>query len=76
MAPVCSSFVFANTSNTKRCAQNFMGDTSYEPVASGNLMADIAGFLMRVAKERGRARGYSANCFGSPGSLGVQEFGT
>jgi hypothetical protein len=53
MAIVCSSFVFANSSNTKRCLANPLGDTMYEPVAEGNLMADIGAFFMSLASSRG-----------------------
>ena len=44
-AVVCSSFVFANSSNTKRSVTNPYGDTEYEQVAKGNMMADIAAFF-------------------------------
>lgn len=53
MAIVCSSFVFANSSNTKRSSANPYGDTSYEPVIQGNLMADIGAFFMSLASSRG-----------------------
>ena len=53
LAPVCSSFAFPNISNTKRSAADYNGDPTYEPVATGNLMAELAGFLMRLAFERG-----------------------
>lgn len=52
MAPVCSSFVFANVSNTKRSVENPVGDVSYEAVAVGNLMANAAAFLFDVAVSR------------------------
>ena len=52
MAPVCSSFVFANIVNTKRTAENLVGDETYQPVSLGNLMARIAVFLMAVAAAR------------------------
>jgi hypothetical protein len=53
MAPVCSSFVFANSANTKRTSENVIGDETYEPVLLGNLMARAAAFLMAVAAARG-----------------------
>ena len=52
-AVVCSSFVWANVSNTKRSIDNPFGDVAYEPVAQGNAMANIAAFLMAVASSRG-----------------------
>jgi hypothetical protein len=52
-AIVCSSFVWANVSNTKRSIDNPWGDTAYEPVAQGNSMANIGAFLMAVASARG-----------------------
>ena len=52
MAPVCSSFGFANMRNTKRNRDNVRGDESYPAVKQGNLMADIAAFLMCVAVAR------------------------
>jgi hypothetical protein len=53
MAPVCSSWIFCNMSNTKRSKNNVQGDVSYGPVRDGNLMADVAGFLMCLAWRRG-----------------------
>jgi hypothetical protein len=53
MAIVCSSFVFANSSNTKRTTANPCGDILYEPVIQGNLMADIGAFFMSLASSRG-----------------------
>jgi hypothetical protein len=44
-AVVCSSFVFANSSNTKRPVNNPYGDKEFEQVVNGNLMADIASFF-------------------------------
>ena len=52
-APVCSSFVFPNSSNTKRKHDNIAGDIMYPPVQLGNLMANIAAFLLVVAIARG-----------------------
>lgn len=52
-AVVCSSFVWANVSNTKRSIDNPFGDVTYEPVDQGNAMANIAAFLMAVASARG-----------------------
>lgn len=52
MAPVCSSFVFANMSNTKRKRGHLEGDTSYLPVSNGNAMALAAAFLFQVAMSR------------------------
>ena len=49
MAPVCSSFVFMNSSNCKRTKQNPAGNTGYGPVREGNRMATIAAFLYAVA---------------------------
>ena len=53
MAPTCSSFVFANSSNTGRSASNYDGNIEYPPVASGNLQAKAAIFLWTLASERG-----------------------
>ena len=53
MAPVCSSFIFANTANTKRNRENYRGDERYLPVRQGNQMAQTAAFLMCVALARG-----------------------
>ena len=52
MAPLCSSFVFPNNSNTKRTKANFAGDESYKPVAEGNLMAMICVFFAQLALAR------------------------
>ena len=49
MAPPCSSWVFMNTKNTKRCRENPLGDTSYKPVADGNLQAEIMIFFFVLA---------------------------
>ena len=49
MAPVCSSFVYMNSSNCKRTKQNPAGDTGYGPVRDGNRMALIAAFLYAIA---------------------------
>ena len=53
MGPLCSSFVFPDSSHCKRKASNFDGDTTYPPVSQGNLMAVIAAFLVQVALARG-----------------------
>ena len=53
MAPVCSSWVFWNISRTKRSkANNFTGDTTYEPVRLGNTMAQVCAFLIELAAVR------------------------
>ena len=52
-AVVCSSFVFANSSSTKRSVTNPYGDTEYEQVSKGNMMADIAAFFMALTNSRG-----------------------
>lgn len=52
MGPVCSSFVFANSSNTKRKRDQLQGDISYRPVRDGNTMALMAAFLFQVAVSR------------------------
>ena len=46
MAPVCSSWGFANTANTGRNKNNFRGNLNYAAVAHGNLSADIACFFL------------------------------
>jgi len=48
-APVCSSFVFPDSANTKRKAGEFSGDETYRPVSQGNCGAMIATFLLLVA---------------------------
>lgn len=53
MAPVCSSWVFANMSNTKRTKENPCGDRSYPQVVSGNLQAKVATFCLLLAHARG-----------------------
>ena len=54
LAPVCASFVFMNASRCKRRESNgFRGDVGYQPVADGNLGADIAAFLFYLAFARG-----------------------
>ena len=53
MGPVCSSFVFMNSSRCKRTLQNPMGDVDYRPVAEGNLHASVAAFLYALACLRG-----------------------
>ena len=52
MAPVCSSFVFPNSSKTRRTNKTPEGDLNYPPVAAGNVMADVALFLFRLAHIR------------------------
>jgi hypothetical protein len=52
MGPVCSSFVFANMSNTKRKRDQLEGDVSYPPVRDGNTMALMAAFLFQAAMSR------------------------
>ncbi len=49
LAPVCASFVWMNSSNTKRRKGHEEGDESYTPVHEGNLQAQVAGFLMALA---------------------------
>ena len=58
MGPLCSSFVFPDSSHCKRKASNFDGDTTYPPVFQGNLMAVIAAFLVQVALARGLQERY------------------
>ena len=54
MAPVCSSFVFMNSSNCMRSVDNdWKGDVTYKPVIEGNLGAEIACFLWWLAWARG-----------------------
>jgi len=53
MAPVCSSFVFMNSSNCQRRRGNWMGNVNYKPVAEGNLHATVAAFLFALARLRG-----------------------
>ena len=53
MGPVCSSFVFMNSSRCKRTVHNPMGDVDYRPVAEGNLHASVAAFLYALACLRG-----------------------
>lgn len=54
MAPVCSSFTFVNSANCQRCEGNrFRGNTLYEPVRKGNLMADACAFLFALSWCRG-----------------------
>ena len=49
MGPVCSSFVFINSSRCKRTLQNPMGDVHYRPVAEGNLHASVTAFFYALA---------------------------
>ena len=53
MGPVCSSFVFMNSSRCKRTKDNPMGEVNYKPVAEGNLHASVAAFLFALASLRG-----------------------
>ena len=52
LAPVCSSFVFPNSSRTGRKRGNFAGDARYLPVKRGNAMAAVSMFLFAVALAR------------------------
>lgn len=52
MAPVCSSWVFANMVNTKRSKADPAGDRSYGPVVQGNIMAKVAAFFLLLAYAR------------------------
>eukprot|EP00438_Fugacium_kawagutii_P031810 Skav203281 [mRNA] locus=scaffold324:220509:221465:+ [translate_table: standard] len=49
MAPVCSSFVFMNSSNCQRTKKKPAGNTAYGPVKDGNQMALMAAFLYALA---------------------------
>ena len=49
MGPVCSSFVFMNSSRCKRTLDNPLGDVDYKPVAEGNLHASVAAFVYALA---------------------------
>jgi hypothetical protein len=49
MAPVCSSWIFLNSSNTHRRKSNVEGDVNYRPVQEGNAMATVAALLMKLA---------------------------
>jgi hypothetical protein len=53
LAPVCSSFVFMNSSNCRRTMGNPSGDKTYRPVIEGNLHASVAAFLFVLATLRG-----------------------
>ena len=53
MAPVCSSSVFPNSSNTLRTKDNPTGNLGYRPVLEGNQMALTAALLAEVAVQRG-----------------------
>ena len=54
MSPVCTSFTWMNSRNTKRGPSNdHYGDTNYPSVIEGNLMARIAAFLFALAWARG-----------------------
>ena len=52
MAPVCSSFVFANSNNCKRHGPDFEGNMLYDAVCTGNLMATLSAFFMLLAHMR------------------------
>ena len=52
MAPVCSSFVFANSVKCLRQPPDYEGDTDYSPVVGGNLMAQVSAFFMLLAARR------------------------
>ena len=52
MAPVCSSFVFANSVLTRRTNAAPEGDCTYGPVRDGNLMSLVAAFFFLVAFRR------------------------
>jgi hypothetical protein len=62
MAPVCSSFVFANSANCRRTVDNPSGDETYAPVSMGNIMAQAAVFLMTIAAARGPCHAKPFNC--------------
>ena len=53
MAPVCSSFVFANSIMTRRTNVTPEGDGTYGPVRDGNFMALVAAFFFIVAFHHG-----------------------
>lgn len=53
MGPVCSSFVFMNSSKCKRSLANPLGDVNYKRVVEGNLHASVAAFLFALASLRG-----------------------
>ena len=65
LAPECSSFAFPNSARHKRRIGQEMGDTSYGPVACGNLMGVIALFLAIVAM----CRGVHVSLENPPGSM-------
>ena len=52
-AITCSTFGFANSSNTGRNASNYEGNLEHPGVQSGNLQAQVAIFLFTLARERG-----------------------
>ena len=53
LAPVCSSWVFMNSSKCKRTAANgYRGDEGYKPVQLGNIMAEATAFLILLAYRR------------------------
>jgi hypothetical protein len=52
LAPVCSSWVWLNSSRTRRSVANPDGDESYPPVVEGNLHAKVAAFLYALAHLR------------------------
>lgn len=52
MAPVCSSFVFANSVKCVREPPDYIGNVEYLPVTGGNLMAQVSAFFMLLAARR------------------------
>ena len=53
LAPVCSSWVFMNSSNCRRTAANgYKGNEKYKPVQLGNIMAEATAFLVLLAYRR------------------------
>ena len=55
MAPVCSSWTFANSSNTGRKLAYVVGNLGYPPAQAGNAMATVSALFMELAWERGLA---------------------
>ena len=55
MALVCSSWTFANSSNTGRKLAYVVGNLGYPPAQAGNAMATVAALFMELAWERGLA---------------------
>ena len=53
LAPVCSTWVFMNSSNCQRKKKNkYYGNKSYKPVQQGNIMARASAFLILLAAQR------------------------